>query len=106
MEDWLDCGQCRDCFTPAFNYRPGSSAQYILSLTNFDDPKSPRQFHFGFIASSDNHTGRPGTGYKEYKRRMMTEAGGPRTEAWFRRMLGPPEEPTEGSIAEGKPMSM
>jgi hypothetical protein len=99
VEDWLDCGQCRDCFTPAFNYRPGSSAQYILSLTNFDDPKSPRQFHFGFIASSDNHTGRPGTGYKEYKRRMMTEAGGPRSQAWFRRMLGPPEEPTEGSIA-------
>jgi hypothetical protein len=30
---------------------------------------------------------------------MMTEAGGPRSETWFRRMLGPPEEPTEGSVA-------
>ncbi len=27
--DWLDAGQCRDCFLPAFNYRPKSSVQYI-----------------------------------------------------------------------------
>jgi len=34
-EDWLDSGQCRDCFIPAFNYRPASSVQYIMALTDF-----------------------------------------------------------------------
>ena len=71
-EDWKDCGQCRDCFDPSFNYRPGTSAQYALAVTNFDTPNKPRRFEFGFMASSDNHSARPGTGYKEYARRSMT----------------------------------
>jgi hypothetical protein len=77
-EDWLDAGQCRDCQEGAFNYRPKSSVQYIAALGNFDAPGSPRHFRFGFIASSDNHSGRPGTGYKQKYRRAMTESvGGP-----------------------------
>jgi hypothetical protein len=75
VEDWLDSGQCRDCTLPAFNYRPGGSGQYALALTNFDDPARPKRFRFGFIASSDTHTARPGTGYKEQNRREMTDAG-------------------------------
>ena len=71
--DWLDAGQCRDCFLPAFNYRPGGSAQYGLAITNFDDPENPTRFRFGFIASSDNHTARPGTGYKQYARKPMAD---------------------------------
>jgi hypothetical protein len=63
-EDWQDAGQCRDCFQPSFNYRPRSSVQYILGLG----------FRFGFIASSDNHSARPGTGYKEIERTRFTEA--------------------------------
>ncbi|MEM9176552.1 MAG: DUF3604 domain-containing protein [Myxococcota bacterium] len=72
--DWLDSNQCTDCFQPSFNYRPASSVQYIMALRNFDDPDRPRRFAFGFMASSDNHTGRPGTGFKEYDRLEMTEA--------------------------------
>jgi hypothetical protein len=74
VDDWLDSGQCRDCFQPAFNYRPRSSVQYIMALGEFSDPARPRRFDFGFLASSDNHSARPGTGYKEVARTHMTEA--------------------------------
>ncbi|MBI3785704.1 MAG: DUF3604 domain-containing protein, partial [Deltaproteobacteria bacterium] len=98
VDDWKDCGQCRDCFNPSFNFRPATSAQYALAISNFDDPtKPPRRFHFGFIASSDNHSARPGTGYKEYARRMMTETVGARDENWRSRLLPEPEKPTAQS---------
>jgi hypothetical protein len=73
LADWQDAGQCRDCFQPPFNHRPRSSVQYILSLEHGADP-IPMRFRLGFIASSDNHSGRPGTGYKEVARTEFTEA--------------------------------
>jgi len=88
--DWGDCGQCRDCFNPSFNYRPGGSAQYVLAKANFDDAKAPYTERFGFIASSDNHTARPGTGYKEVTRRKFTEASGARDADWAKLILGEP----------------
>jgi hypothetical protein len=96
--DWLDAGQCRDCDQPAFKYRPASSAQYIAAIGNFEGPE-PRHFRMGFMASSDIHTARPGTGYKERNRKAMTDAGQePPTEglvaAFFR---GAPEDPTPRS---------
>jgi len=97
IEDWGECGQCTDCFNPSFNFRPGNSGQYALAITNFDDPKNPRRFEFGFIGSSDNHSARPGTGYKEFARREMTEAIGPRSETWRTRLMGPPEAPAPTS---------
>jgi hypothetical protein len=81
LEDWLDSGQCRDCFLPAFNYRPKGSAQYGLAIANFDDPEEPSRFRFGFIASSDNHSARPGTGYKQYARHPMIDWWGYRDAA-------------------------
>ena len=54
---------------PAFNYRPKSSASTSLALGHLDDAgPDARAFRFGFIASSDNHSARPGTGYKERDR--------------------------------------
>lgn len=99
LEDWLDSGQCRDCYLPAFNYRPGGSAQYGLAITNFAAPAgAPHRFRFGFAASSDNHSARPGTGYKETKRGVMTDWWGYRDEASrnvFSTDRGDPQPQTE-----------
>jgi len=73
-DDWLDAGQCTDCFLPPFNHRPGSSVQYMMAIRNFSEPDGPQRFRFGFIGSSDNHFARPGTGYKEIHRRGMSES--------------------------------
>jgi hypothetical protein len=78
-EEWLDCGQCRECFKPSFSYRPRESVQYAMALSDRDarDPDGrPRRFRYGFVASSDGHSGRPGTGYKQIERSMMTDAVG------------------------------
>lgn len=99
IEEWLDCGQCRDCFNAAFSMRPGNSAQYVLAISNFEDPAAPKHAQFGFIAASDNHSARPGTGYKEFARHGMTEAGGPIDETWYRRVFGKPNTPTARSAA-------
>ncbi len=100
LSDWLDCGSCPDCFNPSMNYRPGGSAQYVMALSRFDDANNPRRFKFGFIASSDNHRARPGTGYKELDRRFNTESAGPRDRQWFERVYPQSrEEPTPESRA-------
>ncbi|MCH2174053.1 DUF3604 domain-containing protein [Myxococcota bacterium] len=92
--DWLDAGQCRDCNQPAFKYIPASSAQYIAALGHFEEGlEGPRRFRMGFMASSDNHSARPGTGYKEI--RAMTDAGSDDPEAMsstVRRFIAPMEE--------------
>jgi len=86
--DWLDAGQCTDCFLPSFNYRPKESVQAGLAMSHFDDATGQAtRFTWGFIGSSDNHKARPGTGYKQYDRRGNTEASGPASEAWFKRMM-------------------
>ncbi len=94
-EEWLDAGQCRDCDLPSFNYRPLGSAQYVAALSNFDTPTGePRRFRFGFIASSDNHFARPGTGYKEVHRLGFTESRAGATTLENQAMAGllPPKE--------------
>jgi hypothetical protein len=75
-EDWLDCDQCRDCFKPAFSLRPGQSAQYGLAITGRNPPATPQRFRWGFVASSDDHHARPGTGYKQLGRRWMADTHG------------------------------
>lgn len=93
QEDWLDCDQCRDCFKPAMSLRPRESAQYSLAIGNFDhggDEPGVKRFRWGFIASTDNHTSRPGTGYKQYLRKDMTDARGfasERIDRWIRPLI-------------------
>jgi hypothetical protein len=98
LTEWGNCGQCTDCFNPSFEYRPGGSVQYILARGSFEDGERPRHSTLGFMASSDNHAARPGTGYKEVERRKMTEARGPANEKWQEVLLGNPAKTGE-SIA-------
>ena len=95
-EDWLNAGQCLDCFLPAFNYRPRSSVQYMLALRRFDGPEKGRDFTFGFISSSDTHTARAGAGYKEFNRVGNTET--------HRKAVGPLARPMlhEPAVAQSR----
>jgi hypothetical protein len=86
VEAWGACGQCLDCFQPVSSMRPGGSVQYALALTDFSRPQEQRRFRLGFIAGSDSHTARPGTGYKEIHRHGMTETFGPRSPFWSERI--------------------
>jgi hypothetical protein len=75
-EEWLDCGQCRDCFKPSFAYRPRESVQYAMSLSepaSLESGGEPQRFRYGFVASSDEHSARPGVGYKNVDRGLMTD---------------------------------
>jgi hypothetical protein len=96
--DWQDSGQCRDCFQPSFNYRPRSSVQYIMALRKPGADALRDRFRFGFIAASDNHSARPGTGYKEVARTEFTEQ---RFGNFVSTPLG--EGPREEPVAESRP---
>jgi hypothetical protein len=50
-----------------------------MALSDLDAPTPdgrPPRFRYGFVASSDGHSARPGTGYKQIERSMMTDAVG------------------------------
>jgi hypothetical protein len=78
--DWLDCDQPRAAeFKPVLAPRPGVSAQYALAVSEFaerDAEGRPARFRIGFVASSDNHTARAGSGYKQLRRKGMSDARG------------------------------
>jgi hypothetical protein len=97
LDEWGDCGQCTDCFNPSMNYRPGNSFQFAMAVGDFSEPEKPNYLTAGFIASSDIHRGRPGTGYKEFARRAMTESTGPRDDFW-REQVWPQREVAPESL--------
>ena len=70
-----------------------------MSLTNFQQDQ-PKRFRFGFIASSDNHRARPGTGYKEKDRFVITEANGPSSDA-IAEVFYPKSQPNSESLDFG-----
>jgi hypothetical protein len=111
VEDWLDAGQCTDCFLPPFNHRPGTSVQAGLATTHFDGKETrATRFDWGFIGSSDNHRARPGTGYKQVDRRQNTEASGAVSSTW-RGLLAPAqsfedEDPASTRVSQDKLATM
>jgi hypothetical protein len=99
-DDWLDCDQCRDCFKPASFLRPRLTAQYAAALSNgaeADAAGRPFRYRWGFIASTDTHTARAGSGYKQVAREAMTDQRGPPSAEDAQRIerfvLRPSEEP-------------
>ncbi len=92
VEEWLDCDQCRDCFKPAYTLRPAMTAQYALAIEQEPEDggevgTDPR-FRFGFIASSDTHSARAGTGFKQVRRLESTDSRGLADTALVRRIAG------------------
>ena len=98
VTDWLNCGNCPDCFLTPMDHRPGTSAQYALSITDFEKPQEPFNFRFGFIGSSDNHRAMAGTGYKQIQRKRTTEAFGPPSKRFEKVSQGDPLDPAPYSI--------
>jgi hypothetical protein len=111
--DWLDSGQCRDCFLPAYSLRPGRSVQHALTVTGFgedpgnaNDPVASRRMRFGLIGSTDNHRARPGAGYKEFGRHRMADVLTPKDADWVERLAPEPEMPEPRSVKDPPPGSV
>jgi hypothetical protein len=98
--DWMDSGQCTDCFFASFNHRARLSVQAGLAETNFGAEGKATRFNWGFIGSSDTHRARPGTGYKQVDRRENTDARGPSDETWKNLMY--PRAEDEDEIPESR----
>ena len=98
VTDWLNCGNCPDCFNEPMDHRPGGTAQYALAITDFEKPQDPINFRFGLIGSSDNHRGQGGTGYKQVNRKFSTEAFGSSNPRMANRAGGDDREPVPDSV--------
>jgi len=103
-EDWLDAGQVRDMFNPAFNYRPKKSAQAALSLRNFDDEEQ-RRLIWGFISSTDTHRSKAGHGFKQYERNMNIDKAGARSPKLQEFLKGEPNSPEASPYTVEIPLS-
>jgi Protein of unknown function (DUF3604) len=108
VEDWLDCDQTRGReFKSALSPRPYQTAQVALALENAserDANGAPLRFRFGLIGSSDTHSARAGSGYKQLGRKGMSDARGfasEGVESWVG--FGLAEEPAEPGRAVPTP---
>ena len=86
-EDWMQCGQLKDEFLPAYTYRPGMSAQAALA-SMVKEKNLFNSFKLGLIGSTDNHKARAGSGYKEFARKSMGDSWGAKDNLTW---LFPPE---------------
>jgi hypothetical protein len=87
--EWLDAGQCRDCFLPAYDYRPRNSVQYGLARRGFDMKRGDDRFVWGFVGSTDTHRSAAGNGFKQQYRLYTSDADGPVSsfyhKLWYRK---------------------
>lgn len=93
VTDWLNCGNCPDCFLEPMDHRPANSAQYALAITGEDKDGEPLNFRYGFIGSTDNHRAMAGSGYKQIQRKFTTETFGAPSERFGKMSRGEQLEP-------------
>ena len=107
FEDWLDCDESRGAFKPAMRPRPRMSAQYALALSERSPRGDDQRLRFGLVASSDIHTARAGSGYKQQARRGMTDVRGIASETvagWLRpRVQGRQRDPLRAQASADEP---
>ncbi len=65
-EDWMQCGQLKNEFLPAYTYRPGMSAQAALA-TKIEEKDVFNSFKLGLIGSTDNHKARAARAIKNLR---------------------------------------
>jgi hypothetical protein len=110
-EEWLDCGQCRDCFKPAYELRPLESVQYGMALANLaatGRDGRPLRFRYGFVGSTDIHDARAGAGYKQRDVTLMTDGGDNRSPLLERmaRFRAPDLDPREPQAPGANPIGL
>jgi len=99
VEEWFDAGECRDCFLPTSGLFPVTSAQAALAVRNFEaGPGESERFKFAIMASSDSHTARAGTGFKEIGRHNAADISGPKSE-WLSRIMNNMGEPLTSPVS-------
>lgn len=99
VSDWLDAAECTDCFQPTSGLRPNTSVQAALAVRNFKaGPGESERFKFAIMASSDNHTARAGTGFKEVGRHNAADVSGPKSQ-WLSRIMSGMGKPLTSPVA-------
>jgi hypothetical protein len=99
VEEWLDAGQCNDCFQPVSGLRPNTSVQAALAVRNFGAGEGESErFKFALMASSDNHVARAGTGFKEVGRHNAADISGPKAQ-WLSRIMNGRGQPLTSPVA-------
>jgi len=98
VEEWLDAGECKDCFLPVSGLRPNNSVQAALAVRNFNaGPGESERFKFAIMASSDNHSARAGIGFKEVGRHKAADLTGPKS-VWLSRIMNGMGEPLTSPV--------
>lgn len=99
VKDWLDAGECTDCFLPVSGIKPNNTAQAALAVRNFKAGSGESdRFKFAIMASSDNHTARAGSGFKEVGRHNAADLYGPKS-LWLARIMSGMGEPLTTPVA-------
>jgi hypothetical protein len=103
VKEWLDAGECNDCFLPVAGLRPNNAVQAALAVRNFEPgPGESERFKFAIMSSSDNHNARSGSGFKEVGRHNAADISGPKSQ-WLSHIMSGMGKPLTSPVSmQGK----